>query len=87
MPAVRAPKLVREGKGEVVRILGIVLVALGALGLGWQGLSSWSAERPGGPGGTAVEQFRTVTVPPVVSGIAVVSGLILLASHGRREES
>lgn len=67
-----------------MRIVGIILVALGALGLGWQGFANATAERPDGGGETEVRQ--TVWVPPVVSGIAVVSGLILLASYGRREE-
>lgn len=71
----------------IVRIVGIILIALGALGLGWQGFNRATAEGgESGTGETAREQRRTIWVPPVVSGIAVVSGLILLASHGRREE-
>jgi len=69
----------------MVRIVGVVLVALGAMGLGWQGLTYASTERDG-PGEGLREKQQTIWVPPVVSGIAVVSGLILLASNGRREE-
>ncbi len=71
----------------VVRTVGIVLVALGAIALGWEGFSYVTTD---GAGGEAVrvarEETNTVRVPPVVSGIALVTGLILLASNGRRDE-
>ncbi|VTR95975.1 Putative uncharacterized protein OS=uncultured Desulfobacterium sp. GN=N47_G32200 PE=4 SV=1 [Gemmata massiliana] len=74
------------GEGAV-RIVGIILVAIGALGLGWQGFSYVTIEKTeDGPNAVWREKERTVWVPPLVSGIAVVSGLILLASNGRREE-
>ncbi|AWM38739.1 hypothetical protein [Gemmata obscuriglobus] len=68
-----------------MRIVGIILVILGALGLGWQGLASGATERPD-TAETTREVQQTIWVPPTVSGIAVVSGLLLLASAGRREE-
>lgn len=62
-----------------MRVLGLILLALGVLGLGWHGFADEL--------GTVIrEHQQTVRVPPVVSGIAVVSGLILLASTDRREE-
>lgn len=68
-----------------MRAIGLILVMLGGLVLGYQGLNS--AIKPNGVWrGPDVEQSDAIpSVPPVVSGIAVVSGLLLLAS-GRRSE-
>ena len=59
-----------------MRIIGFILVLLGALVLGYEGFFH-----------TAGERERTVWVPPVVGGIALVSGLLLLAAVGRRLEN
>lgn len=69
----------------MLRIVAVLLVAIGALGLGWEGFTYATAERSDGSG-EVTERRHTLWVPPVVSGIAVVSGLILLASNGRRDE-
>ncbi|HEY1186857.1 MAG TPA: hypothetical protein VGE74_04325 [Gemmata sp.] len=69
-----------------MRIVGIILVALGAFGLGWKGFTEAVAEWTRDETRGVVQERQTIWVPPVVSGIAVVSGLILLASNGRREE-
>lgn len=69
-----------------MRIVGIILVALGLLGLWWQGFAQSDAAGAEGVSATSDGKRQTIWVPPVVSGIAVVSGLILLASYGRREE-
>ncbi|MBP3955972.1 hypothetical protein J8F10_11820 [Gemmata sp. G18] len=70
-----------------MRIVGIILVALGAMALGWEGFSYVTTEQVGdGPAEMWREKERTIWVPPLVSGIVVVSGLLLLASNGRREE-
>jgi hypothetical protein len=59
-----------------MRLLGIVLVILGALALGYEVFAC--AE--GDPG-------RLVQIPMVVSGIVVVSGLLLLAGKERESET
>jgi len=70
-----------------VRIIAIVMVALGALGLGFQTFFSGPAEANSDRARNTVrDPLQTLWVPPVVSGIVVVSGLIVLASNGRREE-
>jgi len=70
-----------------MRTIGIILVALGALALGWEGFAHAATESGGGSNSGTVEQTRTIWVPPVVGGIVVVTGLILLASNGRREDA
>lgn len=62
-----------------MRTLGIVLVALGALALG---IGSFTYVTRGDAGRAQVR--KTVWIPPVVSGIVVVSGLLLIAIGSRR---
>jgi hypothetical protein len=73
-----------------MRAVGFILVLLGALVLG----SGWFDRAPRGanpPAPNAGQQSdptaneEAVWVPPVLGGIAVVSGLVLLASTGRRD--
>ncbi len=71
-----------------VRTVGIILVALGSISLGWQGFSCVTTEKRGDDSDPVrYEKEHTVWVPPLVGGIAVVSGLILLASNGRHEDT
>ena len=70
-----------------MRILGIVLVVLGALALGYGGFSYVTREKvvDAGPVQVTANREKTVWIPPVVGGIAVVTGLILLVTGSRRE--
>jgi hypothetical protein len=70
-----------------VRVLGIVLVILGALALGYQDFTYVAREPVAQVGSVEVtaERQKTVWIPPVVGGIVVVSGLILLVSATKRE--
>jgi len=70
-----------------VRIVGIVLVILGALALGYGGFTYITREKvvDAGPGEVTADREKTVWIPPVVGGIAVVGGLILLATSPRKE--
>jgi len=66
----------------------MVLVILGALALGYQGFVS--AERESGhPDGLkqgTMKKGRAEAIPPVVAGIALTSGLILITSALKRTE-
>jgi len=70
-----------------VRIVGIVLVILGALALGYGGFTYITREKvvDAGPVQVTADREKTVWIPPVVGGIAVVGGLILLATNGRKD--
>lgn len=70
-----------------MRILGIVLVILGALALGYGGFTYVTREKvvDAGPVQVTADREKTVWIPPVVGGIAVVSGLLLIATSGKRE--
>ena len=70
-----------------MRIVGIVLVVVGALALGYGDFAY--ASRPDAPDAGAVraapEREKAGWIPQVLAGIAVVSGLLLLAAGNRRE--
>jgi hypothetical protein len=69
-----------------MRAIGLILVILGALGLGWPELRETGkklAVSNRGAGAIASEKAQQA-IPPVVSGIAVTSGLILMASALKR---
>ena len=64
-----------------MRTIGLILVLLGALMLGYQGFAS--AERE--PFKLAAEdKGQNVAIPPVLGGIAVTGGLILFVSGLKR---
>jgi len=70
-----------------MRMLGLVLVVLGALALGYQGFTYVTRERvvDAGPVQVTADRERTVWIPPVIGGVAVVGGLVLLASGTRKD--
>ena len=68
------------------RIAGIVLIAIGLVGLLWGGLS-WTRERTVvdmGPVDVRAEERESIPVPPIVGGIALVAGIVLLVVPARR---
>lgn len=70
-----------------MRILAIVLIVLGTLGLIYQGFAyvTRTTVVDAGPVQVTADRERTVWVPPVVGGLAVVAGVAMLALSGKRE--
>ena len=69
-----------------MRILGIILIVAGALGLLYGGFS-YTLRRDTvrlGPLSATVEQRKSVPIPPILGGIAVVAGIALLLLGGRK---
>ena len=69
-----------------MRAVGMILVILGALTLGYQGFVHPERE-PGRPDGlvpSTLEKGRNETIPSVVGGIVLTSGLILIVSGLKR---
>jgi hypothetical protein len=66
-----------------MRILAIVLIILGLL---YQGFTYVVPEKvlDAGPFKVFAEKEKTVWIPPVVGGVALVSGVALLALSGRK---
>jgi len=67
-------------------LLAIVLIVLGFVALGYQGITYTTRENVVdlGPLKMTTEQTKTLPLPPVVGAVALVGGIVLLAI-GRRK--
>jgi uncharacterized membrane protein len=66
--------------------IGILLVVLGALGLAYQGFNYTHRERilDLGPIHATAEEHDRVSIPPVLGGLALVGGIVLLAVGAKK---
>ncbi len=71
-----------------MRVVGLVLVIIGALLLGYQGFTYVSRETvvDVGPVKVSADRERTVWIPPVIGGVAVAAGLVLMVAGGRKAD-
>ncbi len=69
-----------------MKALGILLIALGLFALAYQGFTYTTREKivDIGPIEATREKKKTVPLPPVLGGAAVVSGIVLLVAGGKR---
>lgn len=67
-------------------VIGAVLIVIGLIGLIWGGFSFTREETvlDVGPIEATAEQRETIPIGPVVGGIALVGGIVLVAT-GRRK--
>jgi hypothetical protein len=69
-----------------MRIIGIVLVVLGVLALAYGGIG-YDRQRTVldvGPLKATATEHKTLPLSPIVGGLALLGGIILLVGHGRR---
>jgi len=73
-------------EAAVSKTPGIILCVLGALGLGWGGLIYSTQDRVFDMGSIHVtrEKTHSVPLPPIVGGLALISGIVLLLSGSRK---
>jgi len=66
-------------------MLGIVLIVLGAIALAYQGITYTTNEKVVDLGPLKVEakKEKTIPLPPVLGGVAIVVGLVLLITSSR----
>jgi len=70
----------------MMKVLGIVLIVLGVLGLAYGGFS-YTREKKVidlGPVQATTRTRENVQVPPVLSGAAIVGGIAILVVSGRK---
>jgi hypothetical protein len=67
-------------------VVGVILIVLGAIALAYQGITYTTQEKVVDLGPLKVEAQRekTIPLPPVLGGIAVVVGIVLLVLGVRR---
>lgn len=71
---------------SVARIVGAILIVIGLIGVLWGGIS-WTEEKTVvdlGPFQARAEEHKTIPIPPVAGGIAIVAGVVLLVVPGRK---
>ena len=61
-------------------IVGIILIALGVIALAYQGITYTTKERVVeiGPLKVDKEKEKTIPLPPVLGGVAVAAGVVLM---------
>jgi hypothetical protein len=66
-------------------IVGIVLIVLGAIALAYEGITYTKTEKLVDLGPLKVEAKRekTIPLPPILGGVAVVVGVVLLIASSR----
>jgi len=66
--------------------IGIVLIVLGALALAYQGITYKSREKiiDIGPVQATADKEKTIPLPPIVGGLALIGGVILVVAGGRK---
>ena len=72
---------------SAARIAGIVLIVVGLVGLMLGGFS-WTREKTVvdlGPIQAQTKERHTLPIPPLVSGVAIVAGVVLLVIPSRRK--
>ena len=67
------------------KVLGVVLVALGIIGMAWGGFAYTSREKvaDSGPIHATRDKTHVVTLPPLVGATALIGGVALFVAGGR----
>jgi uncharacterized membrane protein len=69
-----------------MKMLGIVLIVLGLVALAYQGFSYTTEEEvlDLGPLEVTKEDTKTIPLPPVLGGLALAGGIVLVIASGKR---
>jgi drug/metabolite transporter (DMT)-like permease len=67
-------------------IIGIILIVVGVVGFALGGFSFTQKEKvlDVGPIEATAEDKETVPIPPILAGLALVGGIVLVAASARR---
>lgn len=67
-------------------IVGIILIAVGIIALAYGGFSYTKREKviDAGPLQVSADREKTVPLPPILGGICLVGGIILVVAGGRQ---
>jgi hypothetical protein len=67
-------------------LMGIILIVIGIIALAYQGITYTTRERVVdiGPIQINADKTKTIPLPPILGGIALVGGIVLLVAGGRK---
>jgi len=70
-------------------LIGIILIVTGAIAFAYQGITYTSREKVVdiGPIQMTAEKTNTIPLPPIVGGLALVGGIVLLVTGKKRAVS
>jgi hypothetical protein len=70
-----------------IGVIGIVLLVLGALALAYQGINYTHQEKvlDIGPIHATAEKHERIPLPPVIGGLALIGGIVLLVVGTRQK--
>jgi hypothetical protein len=72
----------REGLMKIYTVIGICLILIGVFAFTYQGFTYTSREKilDVGPIHMTAENTRTVPLPPIVGGLSIAGGIVLLVT-------
>ena len=67
-------------------LIGIILIVIGIIALAYQGITYTTREKVVdiGPIQINADKTETIPLPPILGGIALVVGIVLLVAGGRK---
>jgi uncharacterized membrane protein len=67
-------------------LIGAILIVLGIIALAYQGITYTTREKvlDIGPIEATAEKEKTIPLPPLVGGLALVGGIVLVATGARK---
>ena len=69
-----------------IMVVGVLLMILGVIALAYEGITYTTREKviDIGPLKATVEKQKTIPLPPVLGGLALVGGVVLVIAGSRR---
>jgi len=70
-------------------LIGIALIALGLIALAYQGITYTTREKVVdlGPLKITAQKEKTIPLPPILGGLALAGGIVLVVVAGRKSKS
>jgi len=70
-------------------LIGIALIVLGAIALAYQGITYTTREKVVdlGPLKITAQKEKTIPLPPILGGLALAGGIVLVVVAGRKSKS
>jgi uncharacterized membrane protein len=68
-------------------LVGVILIILGVVALAYQGITYTTQKKvlDIGPIQATKEEHKTIPIPPVLGGLALVGGIALMIGSGKRD--
>jgi uncharacterized membrane protein len=67
-------------------LIGVILIILGIVALAYQGITYTTREKvlDIGPLEATAEKQKTIPLPPIVGGLALIGGIVLVATAAKK---